>query len=914
MRNKVIRRRVLVVFFCILAALAVGIGLFVGARTINASTGSDGHESGLGPGTDVSRIKVHWVVDNIGSNAGDAINRIISDTGSDKWNTNDKESVIRDFNNAVQECQRNGQANGKGCNNPRIVTMGWVDYEPYHFSYAHLDTTLNGRYSWDALGKANIPVPGFNGLTTSYSAGYGSPSITEAVRNKQHNSFLIVVMADWQYNTKGWRQNWSDNPRADVKSKGHDESAVLSACPAYYYVTASGYDGYVKDMSGNSKTVETPYGNLWNALATNKAYWTSYTDDYGQKTYGQKFGSFHAEDYPEYPVDPDSATRKANAAIKAAHDQACQNTYVMKIDYTLDKDGGAPGKEMNQQFKRGGQYKITKSQRRATITIKQRFLEYWKRHVNWRQFEGWTECTAGEPGCEHIGEGRPGIPGGLIADPYGSGKWGFYNSVEPWTGASQGEVRAAVRNGGKIDGRPLSGVFNENNRQIGIGRPSPVTWIGDGEAEFNFGNSGGMIDGSRYHAVQNNLQSYVAIAMQDFVHINCNQKDFNAYADKVRNMGILDESSVQSTRNNGYFNTTVMQTDEPSKNVQQQLGRILIALGGWDAVNPGSPKDPDDMKKFEVQYAQSSGEDAGNIDPVYTKECPYDCVADANVVKGNIRDKGANDDNKAKDSYGIQAWANDSKGEDSPDKVKAGKSTNTADMIFFRNNEWNYFHTDKWVPKSEDGITYNGSPATTTTIVRDIKGTPWVTSDGKNLLTEMHASTDGGSSYKRIFDTDDPKTANSYDESKILSQWSNGEKDSATEPFNAVASYKILGDATDFRIKSAWATEEGRPLNFNIKWEYQTTNTVPVLDDWKIDGTGTPTGNTTKITLRNEQQTVDGKCDSQYHNKDQAYPDHEQDTQQWTGTGVKDNPDVKYYGPDPLKGWFSVTFVRATGE
>lgn len=908
MRNKVIRRRVLVVFFCILAALAVGIGLFVGARAVNASTGDAGHTGGSHAGNDAGAVVVHWDIKDMGSSADAAISEI--ETTGGNWNSGERENVIRDFNNAVADCQRNGAANGKGCNNPKIVAMGWVDYASWHFSRVSIREANGGRDEWLARGLGDVPVGGMPGLTTGYSAGPGSDSITAAVQRQEGNTVVIVVMADWQYNVKGWRQNWSDNPRADVKSKGHDETAVLSACPAYYRITSNGYDGYVKDMNGNDKTLKTPYGDLWDALAANKAYWTSYTDDYGQKTYGERFGSFHPEDYPEYPIDPDSAIAKANAAIRAAHDRACQNTYVMKIDYTLDKDGGAPGKEMNQQFKRGGQYKITKHERNATITTTQLVLEYWKRHVNWRQFEGWTECTAGEPGCEHIGEGRPGTPGGLIADPYGSGKWGFYNSVGPWTGASQGEARAAVRNGGKIDGRPLSGVFNENDRQIGIGRPSPVTWLGDGEAEFNFGSAGGMIDGSHYHAVANNLQSYVAIAMQDFVHINCNQKDFNSFADWVRGQGVLDESSVQSTRNNGYFNTTVMQSDEHGRPVQQKLGRILITLGGWDAVNPGSPK----PGRFDIKYAQASGEDAGNIDPVYTKECPYDCVADANVVKGNIRDAGANDDNKAKDSYGIQAWANDSKGEDSPEKVKAGKSTNTADMIFFRNNEWNYFHTDKWVPKSEDGITYNGSPATTTTIVRDIKGTPWVTPDEKNLLTEMHASTDGGASYKRIFDTDDPKTANSYDESAVLSQWSNGKKDSATEPFNARASYKILGDATDFRIKSAWATEEGRPLNFNIKWEYQTTNTVPVLDDWKIDGTGTPTGNTTKITLRNEQQTVDGKCDSQYHNKDQAYPDHEQDTQKWTGTGVKDNPDSKYYGPDPMKGWFSVTFVRATGE
>lgn len=897
------RKRMLFSLLTILAAVIAGL---LGVRMVNADPGN-GNNNGNGDLGGHGSVERVWLKGDLGNDPNAVIQNYYNQRGiSHSWNPNESWKPGDSYNKALQDCQRN--SGSRGCSNPKIVAMGWVAFNSgghrYLFSAANLGN------SWADYGNIGQQITQGNVNVNSGKVFPSGTSIDSMAMQDGGHVIGVIVLPDWAYNPVGWRQNWSDHAREDVKSLGHDATEQIPECAVAYNITANGYDGYVKGMSSTTKTYLTPFGDLKNAIAKGDDQWNPWQWKNNSRQPADNpvpNGHMRAENYPEYKTDPDEATRKANDTIRTLASTACSYTHKMEINYSLDKDGGQPGKDLNQQFKRGGQYKITKQAKMGSITMKRLDLVYQKRGITWHQWEGWTQCENGTPGCEHVGESRPADPQGMELDSFGSGKWGYYVNATPWTGASQGEARASVRNGANIDGRPLGRVFNTDDRQIGQGRPSPVNWFGNGEDQFNFGNSTGYIPGTHFHAVPDQYQSYTAVAMQDFIHTNCNQKDFTNLASWVREKGILDESSVQNTRNNGYMNTIVM-TGTPAK--QKIDKRALEALGGWDAVAPGSNK----PAGFDVNWAKATGSDAGDIDPIYTKECPYDCVADKNVVKTNVRDSDANDDNKSNFSYGIKAWANDSKDDDTPDAVKNNKSTNTADMIFFRNNEWNYLKTDKWVPRSADGITYSGSPATTTTIVRDTNGTPWVSSDGKNLLTEMQASTDGGSNYKRIFSTDDVSKANIYSESDVLSQWSNGTDKSSTEAFNAGASYKLVGDATDFRIKSAWASDEGHPLKFNVKWEYQTNNQVPVLDQWEIDGDGTATGNNVTIKLRNEQQKVDGKCDSQFHNKDQAYLDHQQNTQQWTGHGVKDVPDVKYYENDPLKGWFSVTFVRATGE
>ena len=147
-----------------------------------------------------------------------------------------------------------------------------------------------------------------------------------------------------------------------------------------------------------------------------------------------------------------------------------------------------------------------------------------------------------------------------------------------------------------------------------------------------------------------------------------------------------------------------------------------------------------------------------------------------------------------------------------------------------------------------------------------------------------------------------------------MSQWSGADDKSHKTEYETDHVVQTAQDITKIRIKSPWATDQGNPLKFNIKWEYLTDDDVKVVSNWVIIGDGTSTGNTTSVSTKDTTTPVDGKCEAQWHNAGQKYEDHQNIAQEQSGRDIRNDIDKKFRENDPLIGWFSVTFDRATGE
>jgi hypothetical protein len=917
MKGNMIRRNKKRILYCLLAAFFVLTGSFIFVYHANAGQGGGSGDgscaNGCHSGVPVAKIQVgnwgSWREVNFGgarvaSWSGDRLDALMDST----------------FNRAVADCKAKAQARGKTCNNPRLVTIGYIVNGGNTWVTSHSTVKLNGTDP----GCQSINVNNHNITTCTPDLSGISGTIRSEYNNVKNNQVVaMVVVGESQFPQKGWRENWTNIPESDVKSVSTINSEDLTACPVYYSIQANGYDGYVRNMSAQSKLVLTPYGQLWNAINQGKNTWTDPAN-------GNVLSWFQVEKQPQgdYKTNPTAAVNRAVADIKLAHDVACAETYKMKIDYNLDTDGGIPGQQLNKQFARGGQYKLVKQTKNAVITVKNLNLDYYRRDVNWGQWNGWSECYQGESGCGHIGESRPADPSGLVTDLYGTGQRGRY-SVGDWVKGDSNEIQNAVNKGGNVNvaGRRLSAIFASDNSMIGHNTNNGVSWNTGGKDKWIFGSSTGIIDGTKFHGVANELQSYVAVAMQDFININCNQDDFDTIVNYVRGRkdangkSILDESSVKSTKYNGSLSTVVM-TGFPAVQKINQRALDIVA-----SANDGSYPGWSGNKGDTNGWSSSDSEKAGDADPIYTKECPFDCsdsTSASTSTSTNVGDKSTSSGSvssadKATGSFGILSSKLNAStstllsGLQGNDKINQPVA-NTADPVFFRDNEWNYMNLDQWAPVSAASVNYNKSTTpVTTTFVVNTDGSPWYIGDNKTPVTKVQAL--------------DPKTNTWVDilngtQEGSSSQWSSSENSkSQTVTQNFVnsdmrtATTQLATNVTKIRIKSPWASEKNSPLKFNVKWEYTAQNSAPVVSTWSTQGDGSVSGNSTTKDMGTSTSKVDGKCDSQYHLPGVSYNDHSSFIQPETGQSVKNNLDKSYQGEgQTMSGWFTVTFVRATSE
>ena len=878
--------------------------------------------------------------------------------------------------NAVLNCQKR---NKNKCTNPRVALMGVVQIPKSNGKGGSGFETADGR-GWMPAAKLNSialgSVPNSIGKArwkinnheikwdTKLSNGQTIRSLANSqIKNQPGNrtAIVAVVLSNEDFGRKGWRPTWTDYKAFDIKTTSNETTVSPITGIAEYSIHVEGYDGYVKGMSTTPKSYQTPFGSLLAAVNSGKNEWT-WNGGHGteKKTFKNLSSKVLAD---QRKNDPSGAVSDANANIKAAAEWAIAQTDKMDIDFKIeDAPGvdGMTGKQITEAFKKGGQYKIVKKRKIQTIQFTGMNVDYYRRTLSGYYFNGWASCNEGESGCSYIGKtkdqmagvvpshGKNGkdllnfriawkcpAPTGGKNDPYESC---IYRGPQPsrgqWEKMAHGPDRTFFVNAIKDknyrwDGRILWTVQaarndgpNEGSMTLGRHYKNGFKWLDPNwEREAYAGtNDKNWITTEHFKPAPNSMQSPVVVALQDFAHMNCNKADFDKYVDYVRSLKtpqgdtLLDEGSVKSTKYDGYFNTKLV-TDPNPVNVKQQLGSmttVLLRQPGNTVFKAGDKltngKEPT-LANWQIQWGSTtwntSGKNSGQIDPTYTKECPFDCVADTSVVRSNIRKGVANDpqapgdtrtsnDILAKDAYGVQVWPNKN-GQD-PD-LNGPYKANTSHMQFFRNNEWNYFTVDRWAPASTDGIRYDGGDAKSTTIVRNADGTPWMANGTR--LTNMDANAGG---WKPLFNGN----------GNVVNQWAS----STNDRFDTKTSNQIGGQATQFRIKSAWATKNGKPLKFNVKWEYEVDNTVRTPTVWKIrnNGTNLDTVSVASVTTVDQTTKVDGKCDSQFNRAGQVYQDHTDYAQQGTGVTHKNTQDVNFEEDNPMKGWFSITFVRATAE
>lgn len=478
------------------------------------------------------------------------------------------------------------------------------------------------------------------------------------------------------------------------------------------------------------------------------------------------------------------------------------------------------------------------------------------------------------------------------------------------------------------------------------------------------------------HPVGNRYQSIVAIAYQDFLNVNCNKRDFDAFVNQVStdavNAGIPENLTLRAnvttnTKYNGRANTGIITqelVDSLHWNglpqiVPRMLGQnqITISYGSSGAdryVNGLTPEQvtgTPDRSKVKVRVKAADGHlqyipwveyirqispaysnywkhyDA-STDPVYSKECPFDCTDDRastnDTAKNNVM---ADRNNPTQDDAdhghtGVLATDNTSNGSISDAR---GLSVNTANMVFFRNNEWNQFVVDLYTPKSGTNnagdISYDGGPvsdgkngpAKSTIITRDPDGTPWFAADAsKTVLTHLQPTT-GAYAGKDIFTNKPGETSVGFGQQLSIPT------ETATTGINQT-SVQLSGQINSFKIKSAWATENGKPLRFQMKWEYNANDHVSVPSTISFKGTGTTTGNIPGDVYREDTiaTAVDGKCLGQQNTLNHT-PDTTDLNHDNSGSGTNDNDDTTFdtnplAGSGAPRGWFEINFVRATAE
>lgn len=482
------------------------------------------------------------------------------------------------------------------------------------------------------------------------------------------------------------------------------------------------------------------------------------------------------------------------------------------------------------------------------------------------------------------------------------------------------------------------GGFQFQNEVLGewrnYGHGPQWVWLSGGKTAFLQGSalkSDGAI--KSYNAavkpVSNRLQSIYTVAYQDFVNINCNRQDFEAFVNKVNaqqsSMGIAPDKRLtiqSSTKFNGVARTGVITTaDVPTlaEIVPRVLGSTMAngrTINGLGIKDVTSKDNPTIDGQSWTQYRRTNGKyNVGynaDKDPVYSKECPFDCTTEtraSRVNASNVEKTNASGPDLATGAYGVRVNAKTGNGATAPE-------SNTANMQFFRNNEWNLFKVDLYSPVAGSNnagqVSYDGSAAKSTVITRNTDGTPWFSPKGQ-LLTNMEGKRNG--SYRPIFTADYPYyQANKDSETAPIQLQSTS---ASTEGLGArIASVQWPGQVNEFRIRSVWATENGTPLKFRFKWEYDATAHVTVPDKISFIGNGDPAGATTEVDYKTVSAKVDGKCLSQQNTLNPS-PNTTKLNHDSSGSGTPNVDDRRFDSPDyglGARGWISVTFVRATAE
>lgn len=391
-------------------------------------------------------------------------------------------------------------------------------------------------------------------------------------------------------------------------------------------------------------------------------------------------------------------------------------------------------------------------------------------------------------------------------------------------------------------------------------------------------------------------QCFMHILHYYILNILCNKNDYEHYRAHYKEWGwngdFKESKQDSSDRFQASMNSPIFRKIEASDGgmsgpVFPRMARELAKHGelpGWDS------------GRVEKMYFDYNG---AKNDPVYTKECPFDCVNQGTSNPEISRNIG-NNKNAVPFTGGP---LNRSGVAETPTTAKgrlAKITKNKADMVFFRNNYWDLFRTDIFTPQNEQSITYEGKKAKRTVIIRNNDPTPW--KPGITARIQGSESKSGG--YKDVLSADMPSNGN-LGYQKSPDDATPGWYGSSSITPGAVTAI-MNGQLNYFRIRAPWASEPARPIRLSIRWEYDTKNNATIVRHFE------GVGDHGKLPELTTKQTIsDGKCDATFKG---GYVDTTEKNYRNTGAGYDDHVDDRVDDSDNYARALKIHFVRASAE
>lgn len=391
-------------------------------------------------------------------------------------------------------------------------------------------------------------------------------------------------------------------------------------------------------------------------------------------------------------------------------------------------------------------------------------------------------------------------------------------------------------------------------------------------------------------------QCFMHILHYYILNILCNKNDYEHYRAHYKEWGwngdfkeVKQDGSdrFQASMNSPIFRKIEASDGGMSGPVFPRMARELAKHGelpGWDS------------GRVEKMYFDYNG---AKNDPVYTKECPFDCVNQGTSNPEISRNIG-NNKNAVPFTGGPLSRSGVAETPTTAKGRLAKITKNKADMVFFRNNYWDLFRTDIFTPQNEQSITYEGKKAKRTVIIRNNDPTPW--KPGITARIQGSESKSGG--YKDVLSADMPSNGN-LGYQKSPDDATPGWYGSSSVTPGAVTAI-MNGQLNYFRIRAPWASEPARPIRLSIRWEYDTKNNATIVRHFE------GVGDHGKLPELTTKQTIsDGKCDATFKG---GYVDTTEKNYRNTGAGYDDHIDDHVDDSDNYARALKIHFVRASAE
>lgn len=676
----------------------------------------------------------------------------------------------------------------------------------------------------------------------------------------------------------------------DAGSDNKDRTQKVFSCAAYINESVQGTDGYTKSVSGTTQTTATDIAKLKNSSLTGAEFTTWYS-----------LG--HSLNSPE----TQEKYNKIVAELQSACDSSNKQTTAASTTSTTPTLSG----DMQKAYSQGGTLLITRSKQNTTVSAPSKSMTYSVRPVDYIYEHYSRKLSIGSPGNDWHLEGNfqcgNGYTSGnnsdannLYCDKVVVGNWQTNDDVS--------SIKASYNKQGqsfKGTGSDASYKWDTGTRKFrGYYCATNGAWKSWGVDASSYLNGCGTTSNElapSYDLNRTNIHLYHYMML----NMLCDKTDFTSYYNKVKNYVMKNDSTYQGSGLSSSWQGSLISKPSSNANVVQ-FPRVTALLSGIVRQNSDATITnlgttgvtattlANNLRAIGVNASSTSSNTTmmnnyltaytASKDPVYTKECPYSCVADRTLTgTGSISSDGRE---YSTDRTGFYNRASDGKGA----IIGNMNEADAFSSIFYRNNAWNQVAMSVLRPISSNGLTYNGSAAKTTTVLKNTTGTPWNTALSLSSIAPNSSNTSMFYSNDTIGNFMSPTAQSIYE-----------------APNNGTVS----GEQNIFKIRAAWASDSNNPLKFDVSWEFDAQNSVNVPTTAGFGANGALAASNIKENIVNA--TSDGRC--WYISKVSGYPsDTTSIAHDYSGYGsnVFSNADNPIFSG--FKSGFNVTFIRSSSE